>query len=264
MTAPTAVSNTAAELSSPARASRATALARRLPWWIEAAVAVVGYELYDGVQALTAGDFDEARAHGRLLAHAEQHLHVWIEPAVNRFATTHSWIAIGAGYYYELAHVMVTMAVLAFLWVRRAEVYARLRNALLGLSLVALVGFWQWPVAPPRLAVGGVHDTLVRNNILGAAHVHGGFVNLYAAMPSLHVAWACWCAGAMVLTTSGWRRHLAWLYPLATTAAVVATANHYLLDAVAGAALAGVALGVTRRAGVRLRVIRVPAQTRDA
>jgi hypothetical protein len=78
----------------------------------------------------------------------------------------------------------------------------------------------------------------VSNDILGARHVHEGLVNLYAAMPSLHVAWALWCAVAIVLALRTRWRHLAWLYPLWTTWVVAATANHYFLDALAGAALA--------------------------
>jgi hypothetical protein len=103
------------------------------------------------------------------------------------------------------------------------------------------------------MTIAGLTDTLTRNDILGAAHVHGGFVNLYAAMPSLHVAWATWCAGAVVITARGSWRHVAWLYPITTTLVVIATANHYLLDAAAGAALAGALLALTaRKTGRRL------------
>jgi hypothetical protein len=61
-------------------------------------------------------------------------------------------------------------------------------------------------------------------------------------MPSLHVAWAAWCAAALVTATCGRWRHLAWLYPAATTVVVLATANHFVLDAAAG--LAVTALGM--------------------
>jgi hypothetical protein len=61
-------------------------------------------------------------------------------------------------------------------------------------------------------------------------------------MPSLHVAWALWCASAVVLAWHSPWRHLAWLYPLWTTFVIVATANHFFLDAAAGAALAVVPL----------------------
>lgn len=216
-------------------------------WWAEALMAVVAYELYDAVQARTSGDRRQARLHALEIERVEKRLHIWVEPALNRFATVHGWIGLSAGYYYALAHVLVTACALLFLWKRRRSAYAGLRNSLVLMSCVALVVFWRWPVSPPRIAVAGLTDTLTRNDILGAAHVHGGLVNLYAAMPSLHVAWATWCACAIVITSRGSWRHVAWLYPIATTLVVIATANHYVLDVVAGAALAGISVAVAAR-----------------
>lgn len=68
----------------------------------------------------------------------------------------------------------------------------------------------------------------------------GGLTNQFAAMPSLHVGWALWCGIAL------WRhgrrplvRALGAAYPAVTTLVVMGTANHYFLDAVAGAAVMG-------------------------
>ena len=98
--------------------------------------------------------------------------------------------------------------------------------------------------APPRFSVPGMTDILVTHDILGAAHPRGatGLVNLYAAMPSLHVAWAAWCAAAVVTTTRGRWRHLAWLYPAVTTLVVLASANHFVLDAAGGFAVTGLGM----------------------
>ena len=213
-------------------------LARRLPWWGEALVAALFYWLYNIVQSLTQSDADEAVVHGHDVVHAEKVLHIWAEPDINRWATGHHTLVLVAGYDYGLAHVFVTAAVLAFLWWRHPRVQVPMRNAIVCFSVVALAVYWLYPVAPPRLTVGGLTDTLVSNDILGARHVHDGFVNLYAAMPSLHVAWAIWCAAALTLALRSRWRYLAWLYPCWTTFVVVSTANHYFLDAVAGLALA--------------------------
>jgi len=67
-------------------------------------------------------------------------------------------------------------------------------------------------------------------------------VNLYAAMPSLHVAWATWCAVAVITATRSRWRHLAWLYPSVTLLVVLASANHFLLDAAGGLAVLGLGL----------------------
>ena len=67
-------------------------------------------------------------------------------------------------------------------------------------------------------------------------------VNLYAAMPSLHVAWATWCAVAVITVTRSRWRHLAWLYPWVTVLVVLASANHFLLDAAGGLGVLGLGL----------------------
>jgi hypothetical protein len=226
----------------PVRRGWADLFVRRLPWWAEAVIAFCFYWLYDAVQALTQSDADEARAHALEVVHAERALHMWAEPDINVFATHHHWLSMIAGYDYGLAHVLVTATVLGYLWWRHPRIQVPLRNAIVGMSLVALVVYWRYPVAPPRLTVSGLTDTLVVNNILGARNVHEGLVNLYAAMPSLHVAWAVWCAAALVIALRSRWRHLAWLYPAWTTFVIVATANHFFLDAAAGLALAVVPL----------------------
>lgn len=219
-------------------------LARRLPWYVETLIAVAFYWLYNLVQAATQSDADEATHHGMDLVRLEQHVHVWAEPDVNRWVTSIHWLAQIDGYWYALAHVLVTSCVLGYLWWRHQRIEVAMRNALIAISLPALLVYWLYPVAPPRLTVHGMTDTLVTNDILGAAHLHRGLVNLYAAMPSLHVAWACWCAMALTLALTHRARYLAWLYPLAMTFVVVGTANHYFIDALAGLALAAVPLAI--------------------
>jgi PAP2 superfamily len=119
--------------------------------------------------------------------------------------------------------------VLAWLYWRRPAAFGRLRSALVLATTAANVVFWAWPAAPPRLAVPGMTDILVTHDILGAADPHGAssLVNLYAAMPSLHVAW---CATAILITTLSRWRHLAWAYPAATTLVVLAKAGQRAPD----------------------------------
>jgi hypothetical protein len=215
---------------------------RRLPWWGEILIAVAFYWLYDFVQALTGGDAAQAARNGQDVINAEKSLHIWAEPEINRWAAQHHALSLIAGYDYAIAHVLVTGSVLAFLWWRRPRLEVPLRNALVAFSVVALIVYWLYPVAPPRLTDHGLIDILIVHDILGARHVSQGVVNLYAAMPSLHVAWSLWCAAAVVLSFRSRWRHLAWLYPTWTTFVVVSTANHYFLDAAAGAVFAIVPL----------------------
>src|SRR4029453_7243676 len=108
-------------------------------------------------------------------------------------------------------------------------------------------------MAPPRMLPGYV-DTLASTAGSGwwgsdasAPKGLGGLTNELAAMPSLHVGWALWCAWVVFLCTrSHWLGAAAAAYAVGTVLVVVVTANHYLVDAVAGAALVLVAVLVTR------------------
>jgi hypothetical protein len=241
-----------------ARPVTATAPARRaglawprLPAAAELATIGAGYAGYALVRLAIHADRHAAFAHAAWLWQAERRMHLRIEPWLNHLAAACPPLAEAAGYYYGLLHFIITPLVLAWLYWRRPAAFGRLRSALVLATTAANVVFWAWPVAPPRLAVRGMTDVLVTHDILGAAHPHGAtsLVNLYAAMPSLHVAWAAWCATAIVITTRSRWRHLAWLYPAATTLVVLASANHFLLDAAGGLAVTGVGMLAASRPG---------------
>jgi hypothetical protein len=212
------------------------------------AIVGAGYAGYALVRLAVRASRPVAAAHAAGLWRAERWLHLDIEPSINHLAAVRPVLAETAGYYYGLAHFIVTPLVLAWLWLRRPAAFGPLRSAFVLATTGANVVFWTWPVAPPRFAVPGMADVMVRYRILGAGGPHGpdSLVNLYAAMPSLHVAWAAWCAAAIVAATRGRWRHLAWLYPAATTVVVLATANHFLADAAAGLAITALGLLAAR------------------
>jgi hypothetical protein len=219
----------------------------RLPAAAELATIGAGYGAYSLVRLAIRAGRGVAFAHAAQLWLAERRLHLAVEPYLNHPTAAHSVLAEAAGYYYGLAHFLVTPLVLAWLYLRRPAAFPRLRSALVLATAVANVVFWAWPTAPPRFSVPGMTDILVSRDILGAAHPRGAtsLMNLYAAMPSLHVAWAAWCALAVVTASHGRWRHLAWLYPAATTLVVLASANHFLLDAAGGLAVAGLGMLAT-------------------
>jgi uncharacterized membrane protein YbhN (UPF0104 family) len=232
----------------PGRNRRVSLAWPRLPAAAEVAIVAAGYAGYALVRLAVRASRPAAIAHAAGLWRAERWLHAGIEPSLNQLAAARPVLAETAGYYYGLAHFIVTPLVLAWLWLRRPGSFGPLRSALVLATTAANVVFWTWPVAPPRFAVPGLADVLARYRILGAGSPHGPerLVNLYAAMPSLHVAWAAWCAVAIVAATRGRWRHLAWLYPAATTLDVLATANHFVLDAVAGLAVTALGLLAAR------------------
>jgi PAP2 superfamily len=231
-----------------AQAGRARLAWPRLPAAAELATIGAGYVAYSLVRLVIHAGRQAAFAHAAQLWSVERRMHLTIEPNLNHLAAAHSVLAEAAGYYYGLLHFLVTPLVVAWLYLRRPAAFPPLRSALVLATAAANVVFWVWPAAPPRFSVPGMTDILVTHDILGAADPRGAtsLVNLYAAMPSLHVAWAAWCAVAVVTAARGRWRHLAWLYPLTTTLVVLASANHFLLDVAGGLAVVGLGMLATR------------------
>jgi len=220
----------------------------RRTWRLELVSVLTFDALYELIRALVPTHITLAFADADKIMNVEARTNIDPELALNRALTAHPLLGSLFGYYYGSLFFALTPALLAWLWCSRPESYAWLRSTLVLSTFVALLGYWLFPVAPPRFAMPGATDTLAALNVFGAAHPHSitGVFNNYAAMPSLHVAWATWCATAVVVGTRGRWRHLAWLYPITTTLVVLATANHYLLDALVGAAIVGGAVRLTR------------------
>jgi hypothetical protein len=151
--------------------------------------------------------------------------------------------AANAVYIYGHWPVIVVAGVLLFRYRRRH--YYRLRNAALLSGLVGLLIFALFPVAPPRLTDLPLVDTVTRQAEGYRQIVPPELVNQYAAMPSFHAGWNVLLGIVVFRATSHWLlRALAIVGPAAMVFAVVATANHFVVDVIAGIAivLAGLAL----------------------
>ena len=207
---------------------------RRLPALVELISIGIGYGLYSLVRLLSPHRVVASYAHARAVLHVEKSTGLFHEVPLNAFLIKHQGLVMFSSYWYASAHFVVTPLVLAWLWRQRAWAYSMLRSAIVISTVAALVVYATWPLAPPRFVVPGVTDTVMENPVLWAKEGAAEFVNEYAAMPSLHVGWAVWCAVAVVAVLKTPWRHLAWLYPLTTTLVVAATANHYFLDAIGG------------------------------
>ena len=220
---------------------------RRLPPGLELVTLGAGYAAPSLVRLALPAAKHAAFAPAAELYHAEQQVHVNVEPYLNHLVSSHAALAVLTGYYYGTLHFILTPLVLAWLYLRRPAAFPRLRSALVLSTVGANIVFWTWPVAPPRFAVPGMNDILVTRDILGSADPHGvtSAVNLYAAMPSLHICWAAWCAVTVVTVTRSRWRHLAWLYPVTTTFVVLASANHFMLDVIGGLVIMALGIAAT-------------------
>ncbi len=230
----------------------------RVRWLRELALIAVLYVGYSVARLIGDADFHSAVVHARDLLALERLLHIDIEAPANAALAAWTPLAVLASYWYSLLHYVVTPAVLVWAYRRHHADYRRVRDALVLASAMGLVGFTLLPMAPPRMLPGFV-DTLASTSSVGwwggdasAPRGLGALTNQLAAMPSLHVGWAVWVAWVVVThSTRRWVRVLAVAYPIGTTLVVVATANHYLLDAVAGAAGVAIAIRLSGRLSPR-------------
>jgi hypothetical protein len=221
---------------------------RRPVWWQELVIIAAGYWLYSMGRNAIPAEVSIATRHGLSIQHVQDILHLNLEMSVNQWVAAHEWFAQILDYYYATLHFAITLGVMIWLFVQRPHVYRGARTVLVTTTLIALAGFALYPVAPPRLLPGYHYiDTVIRYHTWGslADPEIASHSNQYAAMPSLHIGWALWagltvfmCARAM------WLRVLGLLYPFFTLLVIIGTANHYLIDALVGAAVVALAFAV--------------------
>ncbi|MEV5382566.1 bifunctional glycosyltransferase 87/phosphatase PAP2 family protein [Streptomyces sp. NPDC052721] len=214
----------------------------------------VTYAAYQHVRlAATGGSNSAGRAtaeqHGHLVLDAERFLHIDIEHAVNHAVVKIDWLRDFFDFYYESFHFVVPLTVLGVLYWRRPADYRWARASLGFATLLALIGFWLFRLAPPRLVPTlGIIDTVhgVQDFSKPDYGTLTALTNQYAAMPSLHFGWSLWCGVVIaVIAPKRWMKALGLLHPLFTVSAIVATGNHWVLDAVGGAVVVGAGFGLS-------------------
>jgi hypothetical protein len=220
---------------------------RRPLWWQEIAIIALGYWLYTMGRNAVPEQASIALRHGRSIQHLQDILHLNFELSLNHFVAAHEWLAQIMDYYYASLHFVVTIGVMVWLFTKRPHVYRGARTILVTTTLLGLAGFYLYPLAPPRLLPQYSYiDTLARFHTWGslADPKVAEHSNQFAAMPSLHIAWALWCG--ITIFYCSWRlsvRIAALCYPVGTLLVIIGTANHFIIDAVFGAVVVAVAFG---------------------
>ena len=211
----------------------------------EVAVGLGVYAVYLGMRQLKVrrGARAAAERNAERVVALEERLRIHVEPALQRALLPRRRLVAGLNVAYVTLNVGLTVGWLMTLFRRRDPSFHRLRRAAVLTTLGAQPVFLLFPLAPPRKLDGFV-DTI--ESVSGVSLDRGLVAELYdpiAAMPSIHVAFAVvTAAGLRSAGRSPWTRGLAPGYPPAVALVVFATANHYVLDAVAGWALARLAL----------------------
>jgi membrane-associated phospholipid phosphatase len=201
------------------------------------------YFSYLAVRHLTDGNPTKAFANGLRVISLEQDVtHHLYEVTLERVVDSSSWLLTATAWTYWNSEFTVIGLSLLWVYLRRHDSFIRFRNTVLLANLIGLLGFWLMPTAPPWMFPGkgfidGVNHSSALLQSLG---------NSYAAMPSLHSADAL-IVGFFLVTTSRtiWAKALWALWPVWVWFCVIATANHYLLDVLAGISVAVVALFAT-------------------
>jgi hypothetical protein len=189
------------------------------------------------------------------------------EETIQEWFLPHRWFIQLLNTYYGTAHFVITIAVFIVLYLKRKDVFAFYRNALGATTALAIIGFFFFPLMPPRLldapcpphGYGGAcieHEQRNFNSAESFGFVdtleeYGGpwdfnssamatISNQYAAMPSLHIGWASWCAFAVwPLMKRRWLKAAVLLYPAFTLLCIIVTGNHFWIDGVGGQIVLG-------------------------
>jgi hypothetical protein len=196
------------------------------------AAAMLAYFL---VRNLTVGSPAEAFANAERIVEVERWAHLGWEDEVQASIAGSDFLVMLANWIYIWGHWPVILGTAFALHRYRPERYLLLRNALFVSGAVGFLFFALFPVAPPRLLDLGLVDTVTEQSEAYRALQPPGLTNQYAAFPSLHFGWNV-VVGIIVLTTttSIAVRLLAVASPLAMGFAVMATANHFVVDIAAG------------------------------
>jgi PAP2 superfamily len=190
------------------------------------------------------------------LINLEHSLHVFAEPSVQAWASSRGWIIHVADWMYLNSHFVVTIGALVYIYLLRNSSFYFVRNMFMIAMGLALVGYALYPTAPPRL----MPEWGFSDSVAAFTHVRvenagiSALLNLYAAVPSMHVCFALMVGWPLARLVKPRPLKVAWsLYPFLVVFVVVATGNHYFLDAALGALTAAIAALLSHQLLARAR-----------
>ncbi len=210
------------------------------------AAAYYGYRLTRGVvddPQAAAVAFENARD----LIRIEQAVGIFVEPGIQAWAASTPLVIDFASWMYINAQSSVTLAAIVYLYLFHNASFYFVRNMFIVALAIAIVGYVVFPTAPPRfMPEWGFFDAVA--DFTGVDHdsvAVNALFNPYAAVPSMHVGFALMIGVPLARLARHRVTRIAWaLYPLLVTFVIVATANHFIVDAVLGGMTAAAAAWV--------------------
>lgn len=224
-----------------------------LPGWFsvarEVGIMALAAFIYFYARGLIHARAGEAADNASWLVSFERSIGIFHEPTVQSWILGRTWLTDLANAVYIYGHWPVVISTLTWLLVRHREMFRVYRSAMLISGAIGIVVFVMFPMAPPRFLTDlGFVDTVTLHSEAYRVLQPPSLTNQYAAMPSLHVGWNLLMGIAIVTQTRSrfWKLFGAAM-PLLMYLATIVTANHYLLDGIAGAIIALTGLAIAWR-----------------
>lgn len=216
---------------------------------------LVGVDLiYELGRGVADGSKAGAMQHGADLISFERSTHTLFEPSLQRFFLPAHWTIEIANFLYINAQFSVALVFLIWLYLFRNESYYFVRNMFVVAMCLALVGYIGFPAAPPRLfPQDGFVDTVTKySSINSDSAIAKVFINPYAAVPSMHCAFALMIGGSGFMVCKRWWAKAWWAFwPILIAWVVIVTANHYWVDWALGWLVAVAAFAIAKGALAR-------------
>lgn len=224
-----------------------------LKWSVVARQTVIvtsAYFVYFFVRGLTEGSESLATANAWALVEFEQAIGLFHEERMQSWIVGHQWAINLANWVYIWAHWPIILVIALWLLFRHQPQFFVYRNAFLISGGIGLVIFASFPVAPPRFLSLDLIDTVTTHSNSYRLLQPPALTNQYAAMPSLHFGWNLLMGIAIVVNARPlFFRVAGALLPMAMLFATILTANHFIIDAIAGGAVALLGLFVAMHLG---------------
>jgi hypothetical protein len=198
------------------------------------------YLFYLFVRGITEGRTSEAVSRAAGIIKFEQAVGIFWEPRLQAGILDMGFVVNLMNWIYMWGFWPVILLAAIWMFFRHREAYYLYRNAFIISGAIGLLIFALFPVAPPRfMEAWGFVDTIAERSEAYRLLQAPGFVNQYAAMPSLHFGWSLLLGTAIVgQATNLLVRLFGVVLPFAAFAGIVLTGNHYIVDGLAGGSVA--------------------------
>ena len=214
---------------------------------LQLALLAAAYWAWRHARGAVDGSMSASFSHARDLIGAERSLGLLIEPDLQRWALDTGWPAEVARWGYANLHFKGSCLMLAIIYFRYRRSFGFVRNAVFAAMAISVAGYALYPTAPPRFLpeLGLDPSSAVTGNNPHLSAPGDPLFNPFAAVPSMHVGLSVILAGSLgMLVRPLALRALFLAYPLLMSYVVIASGNHFWLDAVFGLVTAALALGV--------------------